>query len=81
MLKSYLGIKDTVKGSFLQEIFVRRDGSTGQGWNNERGVIRAIEDFFVASFDEKRDFFLEKNGWLIRRWTHCNDPMIMNRYD
>lgn len=65
----------------LQEIFVRKDGTTGQGWNNERGVIRAIEDYFGASFDETKNFFLERNGWLIRHWSHCNGMMIMDRYE
>jgi len=65
----------------LQEVFIRKDGSTGQGWNNERGVIRAIEDYLGASFDETKNFFLERNGWLIRHWSHCNGMMIMDRYE
>jgi len=65
----------------LLELFVLRSGATGRGWNNERGVIRAIEDYFAVPFDEKKDFFLEKNGWLIRHWTHCNGLLIMDRYE
>jgi predicted O-methyltransferase YrrM len=31
----------------------RIDGSIGYGWNNQRGVMRAIEDFFGILLDEK----------------------------
>ncbi len=65
----------------LQEVFVRKDGSEGKGWNNDRGVIRAIENYFGCPFDESRDFFLEKTGWLIRHWNHCNGMLIMDRYE
>ncbi len=65
----------------LRENFVRRDGSQGRGWNNDRGVIRAIEDYFGSSFEESRDFFREDKGWLIRHWTHCNGLLIMDRYE
>jgi len=64
----------------LREVFTRKDGSEGRGWDNERGVIRSIEDWFGMDFDETKDFVLEKNGWLIRHWRHCNGLMIMDRY-
>ena len=31
----------------------RIDGSIGYGWDNQRGVMRAIEDFFGILLDEK----------------------------
>jgi hypothetical protein len=64
----------------LKEIFVRQDGSTGQGWNNERGVIRAIEKHFLQPFDEEQDFAMNIEGWQIRHIAHCNGLMIMDRY-
>ena len=30
--------------------------STGLGWDNERGVIRVLEDFFNERFDETKEF-------------------------
>ena len=63
----------------LREIFTRKDGSTGQGWNNERGVIRAIEQYFEQSFNEETDFIDCQKGWLIRHYTHCNGLMILDR--
>jgi len=64
----------------LMEVFVRKDGSTGRGWNNERGVIRAIEDYLGLTIDENRDFSMERNGWPIRHWSHCNGLMVLDRY-
>lgn len=64
----------------LQEVFERRDGSQGRGWNNERGVIRAIEEHLGMNLDETKDFFMERSGWLIRHWSHCNGLMVLDRY-
>jgi cephalosporin hydroxylase len=64
----------------LREVFVRKDGSTGRGWDNERGVIRAIEERFRTSFDENANFTVETDGWLIRHFAHCNGLMVMDRY-
>ena len=30
--------------------YARKDGSTGEGWDNERGVIRAVQEFVNVSF-------------------------------
>lgn len=64
----------------MQEVFVRRDGSVGKGWDNQRGVIRAIEEYMGLKLDEKRDFFLMYNGWLIRHFTICNGFIILERF-
>jgi cephalosporin hydroxylase len=63
----------------MGEVFVRKDGSTGKGWNNQRGVIQAIEEYLGAAFDEKTDFALEHRGWVIRHFTICNGFMVMER--
>lgn len=65
----------------LNEVFVRRDGSIGKGWDNERGVVRAIEEFLGCSLNEKTNFVMERKRWLIRHWAHCNGMLIMDRYD
>lgn len=64
----------------MKAVFSRRDGTTGQGWDNERGVIRAIEEYFETSFDESSDFSAALNGWLIRHYAICNGFMVMERY-
>lgn len=63
----------------MGEVFVHKDGSTGKGWDNQRGVIRAIEDHLETAFDEKKDFALARRGWFIRHFTICNGFMILDR--
>ena len=64
----------------MKEIFHRKDGSTGRGWNNERGVIRAIEEYFNRNFNEETDFIEIIDGWFIQHYAHCNGLMILERY-
>ena len=64
----------------MKEIFHRKDGSTGRGWNNERGVIRAIEEYFNRNFNEETDFVEIIDGWFIQHYAHCNGLMILERY-
>lgn len=63
----------------MNEIFVRKDGSTGKGWNNNRGVIRAIEEYLDVELDEKKDFSLMHKGWFIKHHTICNGFMMMEK--
>jgi cephalosporin hydroxylase len=64
----------------MSAVFVRKDGSTGKGWDNQRGVIRAIEEYLEVKFDEKKDFVLMHNGWFIRHFAICNGFMVMDKY-
>ncbi len=64
----------------MKDVFIRKDGSTGKGWDNERGVIRAVEEHLNTSFDESRDFSTILNGWVIRHYTICNGFLVMERY-
>ena len=63
----------------MGERFVIKDGSMGFSWDNERGVIKAIEEYFNASFNEKQDFATIINGWVIRHCAHCNGLTILER--
>lgn len=40
----------------------RLDGELGYGWDNQRGVIRAIEEFFSIRVDETNYFFIAISG-------------------
>ena len=64
----------------MSEVFIRKDNSTGKGWNNQRGVIQAIEEFLGMKLDEEKDFVLMHDGWLARHFTICNGFLIMDRY-
>jgi hypothetical protein len=51
----------------LAKILHYEDGtSTGLGWDNGRGVIRAIEGELGISFDETRPYEGILNGWQVR---------------
>jgi len=64
----------------MNSVFVRKDGSTGKGWDNQRGVVRAIEEHLGTKLDEKRDFVLMKDNWFIRHNMICNGFLVMDRY-
>jgi len=53
----------------LQKILHYEDGrSTGLGWDNERGVIRAIGDVLNIYFDETKPFEGKIGQWQIKHW-------------
>lgn len=51
----------------------------GIGWDNKRGVIRALEEYFGKSFNEKKDFIDFRNGWLIKHHSCCNGFTILEK--
>ena len=40
----------------MKRIYRRADRSLGLGWDNDRGVIRALEETLGAKFNEEQDF-------------------------
>jgi hypothetical protein len=63
----------------LRRYYVRKDGSLGRAWDNQRGVIRAIEDYFGTSFDETKDFVALRGGWLVKHSARCLGFTILER--
>ena len=67
----------------LMPQYFRENGSQGVGWDNKRGVIRAIEEFFETKFDETKYFnsTLEKDNlsWNIEHWPLCNGFTCIHR--
>ena len=63
----------------INETVFRRNGSSFGGWNNERGVIRALETFFNQPFDETIDFTVSINGWIIKHDHNCGGFTILER--
>jgi cephalosporin hydroxylase len=58
----------------------RRDGSLCWGsWNNKRGVIKAIEEYFNTSYNERKDFIDIKDGWLIKHYSYCNGLTVLEK--
>jgi cephalosporin hydroxylase len=55
-----------------KRVYRRRDGSFGLAWDNQRGVIRALEAYFQRRFDESNDFVAVADGWLIEHQAACS---------
>ncbi|MBL8030463.1 MAG: class I SAM-dependent methyltransferase [Candidatus Doudnabacteria bacterium] len=64
----------------LRELYKRRDGSWGLGWDNERGVIRAIEEYVGKKFQENKNFVEVVNGWVIQHEPVCQGFTILKKY-
>jgi cephalosporin hydroxylase len=63
----------------LRTIGPRHDGRFELSWDNQRGVIRAIEDFLNINIDERRECTAHASGWLVRHWANCNGLTILDR--
>ncbi|HLF79931.1 MAG TPA: DEK C-terminal domain-containing protein, partial [Dehalococcoidia bacterium] len=63
----------------LKLVLRRGDGTLTLGWDNQRGVIRALEEHLGASLPEKRDFIDVRGGWLIRHYANCSGLTILSR--
>ncbi|MGA1839248.1 MAG: class I SAM-dependent methyltransferase [bacterium] len=64
----------------LNIIYRRHDGTLGYGWDNKRGVIKAIEDLFDKKFNEKKIIIKQMNcGWSIFHNPLCNGLTIIRK--
>jgi len=59
--------------------FKRKDGTIVKGKDNNRGVIRAIEEKIGRSYDETVPFIDCLEGWLIEHSAHSNGLTILSR--
>lgn len=57
----------------------RIDGTIMRAWDNERGVIRAIEDYLGTKINERVNFVTTINEWVVRHWAYCNGLTILER--
>jgi predicted O-methyltransferase YrrM len=60
-------------------VFQRRDGSIDYGWDNDRGVIRAIQEFLGREYDENATFVDIAAGWVVSHQPHCNGLTVLWR--
>ena len=49
------------------------------GWDNERGVIRAIEEFLGQRYDENAFFVDTRKGWLVRHHPNNYGLTLLRR--
>jgi len=64
----------------LRLIGSRRDGCFALGWENERGVVRAIEERLGIRIDETKECTEYSDGWLVRHWPHCNGFTVLDKF-
>jgi cephalosporin hydroxylase len=57
----------------------RRDGCFELAWDNDRGVIRGIEELLGISVDESRETSEIARGWLLRHFPWNNGFTILDR--
>ena len=66
---------DTAMGEFYR----RADGTIDRGWDNARGVIRAIEEALGFRIDEFQPFRGTAGGWTVEHYPHCNGFTVLRR--
>jgi hypothetical protein len=68
----------------LKNRYFRRNKTIGIGWDNQRGVIRAIEEYFNISVNENQNFIINnikknEDDWKIEHDPICNGLIICKR--
>lgn len=73
--EGWLLFHDTNMGS----VYHRLDNSIGLGWDNDRGVIRAIEDFLHRRYDEHTFFADVVDGFLVLHHPNSSGLTVLKR--
>ena len=61
-------------------VYGRLDRSVGRyGWDNQRGVIRAVEEFLGTNYDERRFFTDHAGGFLVAHYPHSNGLTVLKK--
>ena len=65
----------------MGRIYRREDGTVDRGWDNDRGVIRALEEYFDCSFDETEPFVTVSGGFVVRHYPLCSGLTVLRKVD
>lgn len=63
----------------LTSIYRRTDGTLHTAWENDRGVIRAIEDHLGCSVDESEQFVTVQSGFVVEHYPHSNGLTVLQK--
>ena len=63
----------------MKAYYRQQNGTILRGFDNQRGVIRAIEEHLKTRFNEKISFVTTVNGWLVRHWPYCSGLTVLER--
>ncbi len=59
--------------------YVHYDGSIGFGWDNDRGVIRAVEELVGRTYDENTYFMDATDEFLVIHFPGCNRLAVLKK--
>jgi predicted O-methyltransferase YrrM len=65
----------------LSNIYRRTDRTLDTAWDNDRGVIRAIEEYLGRPLDEKRPFTTVLSGFLVEHYPHSNGFTVLRQIE
>jgi hypothetical protein len=66
---------DTNLGAYI----FRKDGSMDLGWDNNRGVIKALEVHFGRKFNEKEEFIDFVSPFIIKHYPYCSGLTVLEK--
>ncbi len=57
----------------------RKDGTVDLGWDNDRGVIQALEVYFNKKFNEKEEFIDFVTPFVIKHYPYCSGLTVLEK--
>ncbi len=63
----------------MHVLFHRKDKSLGVGWQRNRGVMAAIEEYLGTTYNENASFTDVRKGWIIRHNALCSGFTVLER--
>jgi predicted O-methyltransferase YrrM len=63
----------------MKVVYGRTDGSISYGWDNKRGVIRAIEEFVGRQYDENSFFCDLTDKYSLIHFPNCNGLTVVKK--
>jgi len=63
----------------MGQLYRRLNNTLGRGWDNDRGVIRAIEEYLNRSFDETKTFVDVADEWLVRHYPYSSGLTLLKK--
>ncbi len=65
----------------MRPVYRRLDNSVGTTCDNQRGVMRAVEEYLGKQFDETKVFVDVVKGWLVRHHPYSSGLTLLRRMD
>ena len=57
----------------------RKDRIIGQGWDNDRGVVHAPEEYFDCTFDENELFETVQSRFVVEHYPLCSGLIVLRK--